>query len=127
MQNANYVCMYLLCCLCSQVVAIISYGLFGHALTLIICNVGSDSWFMPLMTVIGGLGKHIIIIAAIMHFAHEIIQEMLCFRISKDLPNSSCSNANSSVYVCPLYTSGYYSFIMFGIPSFYDNEKRLLK
>jgi len=46
----------------SQVVAVMSYGLFGHALTLIICTIGSDRWFMPMLTVVGGLGKYVIII-----------------------------------------------------------------
>lgn len=36
-------------------VCVLGYGLFGHALTLLICEIGSDEWFLPLMTIIGGL------------------------------------------------------------------------
>jgi len=36
-------------------VCVMGYGLFGHAITLLVCEAGSDTWFMPLMTFIGGL------------------------------------------------------------------------
>lgn len=40
-----------------QIVCIMGYGLFGHAVVLLICEAGSDEWFMTLMTLLGGLGS----------------------------------------------------------------------
>jgi len=61
-----------------QIVSVLGYGLFGHAIVLLTCEMGSNEWFMPLMTVVGGLDSFRICLILLARTPSPAFKFVLC-------------------------------------------------